>query len=223
MKPVLHRFGERQNPVVVIDDFTGNVGAIVEMAAALAPFPPDEVSYYPGLRRFITRGDADAYTYAVDLLQRAGPYIVGAFAFQSFDWIEASFSMVTTPPAALTPPQRAPHFDNTDPNELAVLHYLSDTPGTAFYRQRFTGIEQVDDANRDEFVTHARACALGSTGYVQGSDAHYEQIGLVEGIADRLVIYRGALLHSGVIPPGTILSDDPRQGRLTANLFVLGH
>ena len=46
--------------------------------------------------------------------------------------------------------------------------------------------------------------------------------GIVEGVADRLVIYRGSLLHSGIIAPGTPLSADPRHGRLTANLFVLG-
>ena len=37
---------------------------------------------------------------------------------------------------------------------------------------------------------------------------------------DRLVIYRGALLHSGIIPNGMKFSADPRQGRLTANLFI---
>ena len=61
---------------------------------------------------------------------------------EGFDWIEGSFSMVTAPPASLSPAQRAPHFDAVDPGYLAVLHYLSDTSGsgTAFYRQRSTGI-----------------------------------------------------------------------------------
>lgn len=45
---------------------------------------------------------------------------------------------------------------------------------------------------------------------------------MVEGKIDRVVIYRGSLLHSGIIPPGAELSSDPRYGRLTANLFVLG-
>ena len=222
MNPVLHRFGEGRHPVVVIDNFTGKVDAIVEIAAELAPFPPDEISFYPGLRRFITKDDQGALAYALGLLHKAGPFIVGAFDFETFNLFEASFSMVTTPPEALSLPQRAPHFDTTDPNELAVLHYLSDTPGTAFYRQRLTGIEQVDQANRDQFVVNARAIAIDSPGYIHQSDAHYEQIGRVEGVADRLIIYRGSLLHSGIIPPDARLSDDPRRGRLTANLFVLG-
>ena len=40
---------------------------------------------------------------------------------------------------------------------------------------------------------------------------------------DRLVIYQGSLLHSGIIPPGMSFSADPREGRLTANIFVRGH
>jgi hypothetical protein len=222
MKPALRRFGEGQHPVVVVDDFTGDVGAIVEIAAALAPFPANADNYYPGLRRVITEADTAAFAYADRVLRQAATFIGGGFGYDNFDWIGASFSMVTTAPSALTPPQRAPHFDSTDPGYLAVLHYLSDTAGTAFYRQRLTGIEQVDASNVDRFVDCARPSAAMTKGYIHGSDAFYEQIGLVEGVADRLVIYRGSLLHSGMIPPDAVFSADPRQGRLTANLFVQG-
>jgi hypothetical protein len=101
-----------------------------------------------------------------------------------------------------------------------LLHYLSDTPGTAFYRQRATGIEMVGKGNVEAFIAAARPAAEAAQGYIRASDDHYEQIGMVEGVADRLVIYRGALLHSGVIAPDMELSADPLAGRLTANLFV---
>jgi hypothetical protein len=222
MKPALRRFGRGQHPVVVVDDFTGDPEAIVEIAAALAPFPQNRDSFFPGLRRYITKEDHAAFAYATALLQAAGPFIGGAFDYDSYDWVEASFSIVATPPDALTPPQRAPHFDSSDPADLAVLHYLRDTEGTAFYRHRLTGIEQVDASNTDLFVTQARPAALAARGYIHDSDRDYERIGHVEGIADRLVIYRGSLLHSGIIPPDARLSPDPRTGRLTANLFVYG-
>jgi hypothetical protein len=45
---------------------------------------------------------------------------------------------------------------------------------------------------------------------------------MVEAVPDRMLIYHGSLLHSGVIPPGMLLTEDPREGRLTANLFLLG-
>jgi hypothetical protein len=222
MKPALRRFGRGQHPVVVVDDFTGNPQAIVEIAAALAPFPQNRDSFFPGLRRYITKEDVAAFAYAAAVLRTAGPFIGGAFDYDSYDWVEASFSMVATPPDALTPAQRAPHFDSADPADLAVLHYLRDTEGTAFYRHRLTGIEQVDASNSDLLVTHARPAALAARGYIHDSDRDYERIGHVEGIADRLVIYRGAMLHSGIIPPDARLSPDPREGRLTANLFVYG-
>ena len=44
--------------------------------------------------------------------------------------------------------------------------------------------------------------------------------GAVEARPDRLVLYRGRLLHSGVIPEGASLSSDPAEGRLTINMFL---
>lgn len=206
---------------MVIDDVTGDVAAVVALAAALAPFPASAGNHYPGVRRIITAGDGAAHAYVRRLLATVEPLIVGGFHIGRPELLEASFSMVTAAPDALTPPQRAPHFDSASPNYLALLHYLSDTPGTgtAFFRQCETGIETVDADNVSRFVAAARAGLL-SEGYIQGSTAHFEQIDAVEGVPDRLVIYHGALLHSGIIPPGMPLSADPRSGRLTANIFI---
>lgn len=228
MRPELRRLGLHGSPVVVIDDFLSSTDEVIALAAGLAPFPPAVGTYYPGLRRVIAPTDTQAETYARRVCELAAPFIAGAFDCDGFDLVEASFSMVTTPPERLAAAQRAPHFDSTDPRHLAVLHYLSlpAPTGTAFFRQRATGIERVDDANLSSFVrTAERDAALlgGHSGYIAGSDPYYEQIGSVEGVADRLVIYQGCLLHSGIIPPEMELSGDPRQGRLTANLFVRAH
>lgn len=56
--------------------------------------------------------------------------------------------------------------------------------------------------------------------HVSATDAHFEQVGAVEGACDRLVLYRGSLLHSGIVPPGMARSPDPRIGCLTANPIV---
>ena len=221
MKPELRRVGEAQSPVVVIDDFSGAVDELVELAAAMAPFPSSAGNFYPGLRRSIVPGER-AYGYVGRLLKEAAPYIGGGFDVDTFDLLEASFSMVTAPPATLAVAQRAPHFDSTDPDYIAVLHYLSDTPGTAFFRQRATGIEVVDEGNIAAFVGTARRVNGSLSGYTHGSNQHYEQIGQVEGVRDRLAIYRGAMLHSGIIPPDMTFSTDPRVGRLTANIFIKG-
>lgn len=221
MNPELHRFGNSRQPVVTLDGCTGDPAAAVAVAARLAPFPVSR-TYYPGLRRIVVERDEEAFAYVCRLLEIAAPFIGGGFDADSFDLVEASFSIVTAPPAALGPPQRIPHFDSPDPDVVAVLHYLTDTPGsgTAFYRQRSTGIELVTEANRDDFVAAAKAEGAELAGYTNTSNAHFEQIGRIEAVADRLIAYRGALLHSGIIPDGMKFSADPRQGRLTANLFV---
>jgi hypothetical protein len=227
VRPELRRVGKSQSPVVVIDEFSRDLDRILEIAASLTPYPA-HTNYYPGLRRVITRADEAADAYLVETCERAGQFIAGAFGVDRFDLLEASFSMVTTSPANLSPAQRAPHFDTTDQKHLALLHYLHVPPGsgTAFYRQRSTGIERVDDANLEQFVRAAKMDAArlpADSGYIQGSDDFFEQTGAVEAVLDRLIIYQGSLLHSGIIPPGMSFSSDPREGRLTANLFVRGN
>jgi len=220
MTPSLLRIGHGESPVVVVDDASGAVDRIVDLAAALAPYPAAG-GHYPGVRRVLAAGDGAAYDYATALLDRVAPFIGGAFAIDGFDWIEASFSIVTAAPQTLTSVQRAPHFDATDEGYIAVLHYLSDQPaGTAFYRQRATGIERVDDGNRAAFLAAARRDGPALDGYINESTAAFEQIGRVDARRDRVVIYQGCLLHSGIIPDDLLLSADPRRGRLTANLFV---
>jgi len=220
MIPSLVRFGHAQSPVVIIDRATGNPERIVDLAAALAPFPRVAGSYYPGVRRVLTEADRPAYAYAAALLQAVAPFIGGAFEIDGFDWIEGSFSIVTAAPASLSPAQRAPHFDSTEPGYIAILHYLLDTPGTAFYRQRATGIERVDADNHDLFVATARRDSAALSGYTNASNPAFEQIGLVEGRRDRVILYQGCLLHSGIIPADLTLGADPRSGRLTTNLFI---
>jgi hypothetical protein len=224
MTPRRIHVGTSRTPVVIIDEFSGGVAHTVAIASALVPFPAAP-NYYPGLRRVIAESDAAAYAYVVRTLEAAAPFIGGGFDVDGFDLIEASFSMVTATPESLGPAQRGAHFDTTDPKQLAVLHYLGDTPGTgtAFFRQRSTGIERVSDANIAAFVAAAQRENADASGYLQGSNAFFEQLELVEAVPDRLVIYPSCLLHSGIIPPDMPLSDDPRRGRLTANIFIRGH
>ena len=226
MKPALHHIGREQAPVVVIDGFSGRLEGILGLADDLAPYPEIRGSYYPGVRRVITAADA-ANAYVEQACRDAGQFIAGAFDIDSFRLLEASFSMVTLDPAQLSLPQRAPHFDSPDAKHLAMLHYLRVPAGTgtAFYRQRATGIERVTERNISQFVTAAERDAARlnpASGYINASDEFYEQIAAFEAVPDRLLIYQGGLLHSGIIPPAMDFSADPKLGRLTANFFLLG-
>lgn len=206
-------------PVVTLDAVTDDVDRVRAIAADLAPFPP-ATTLYPGVRRLIDSNDGAAWAYVQRMLNDVAPYMAGAFDCAGFDLVEASFSIVTTPPALLAAPQRAPHFDGTDPDLVALLHYLGDKPGsgTAFFRHRATAIERVTDDNLARYLAAARHEA--ATGYIQGTDAYHDELHRVDATADRVIIYPGSLLHSGIIPPAMPLDPDPRKGRLTANYFV---
>jgi hypothetical protein len=228
VKPQLLRVGQSQSPVVVIDEFSGNSEAVAAIAEALAPFPPIKGHYYPGVRRVITEADTTAFAYVYETCRRVAPFIGGAFNVQGFGLGEGSFSLVTVKPGELVPAQRAPHFDSPEQGVLAMLHYLRVPAGsgTAFFRHRATGIERVTEANVNRFAIIARGESMKlspDSGYMHGSNAYYEQIGAIEAVPDRLVIYHGSLLHCGVIPEGMTFSADPREGRLTANFFLRGN
>jgi hypothetical protein len=227
VKPELRRLGTEQSPIVVIDEFSGAVDQIARLADELAPFPPSGGNYYPGVRRVIDAADEAAYAYTLKTCEAVAPFVGGAFNVASFDLEQASFSMVTVQPEELQPVQKTPHFDGPEPNLFAMLHYLRVPPasGTAFYRHRATGIERVTAANLNRLVPIAKPESMrlpADAGYVHGSDEFYEEIGRVEAVPDRLVIYYGSLLHSGIIPSGMSFSADPREGRLTANFFLRG-
>jgi len=223
MRPARQIIGERATPVLTVDGIGPDPSSIKAMAHELAPFPP-AVNNYPGLRRVISESDGAAWAYVLDLLEQATPFIAGAFDLDGFDLVEASFSLVTQAPAVLTPVQRMPHFDSVESDFYAVMHYVADCAGTAFYRHRASGIEVIEPDTVDSYVAAARrAAATAPTEYICGNTDSYACIGTVEGLSGRLVAYPGRLLHSGIIPPGFSGSADPRQGRLTTNIFIRGH
>lgn len=211
----------------MIDEFSGAAEEIARLAEELAPFPSVQGNYYPGVRRVVGKADEAAYAYVLKTCNAVAPFVGGAFNVGSFDLEEASFSIVSVEPGQLKPVQKAPHFDGPEPNLYALLHYLRVPPGsgTAFYRHRGTGIERVTPANMATLVAAARPQAevlSANSGYIDGSDEFYEEIGRVEAVPDRLVLYHGSLLHSGIIPADMPFTADPREGRLTANFFLLG-
>lgn len=217
--------GNEQTPVVVIDDLVEDPDALVDQAARMAPFPAVEGNFYPGLRRVITAGDGMASDYVQAIFRSAAPLIGKIYGAGELELIEASFSLVTTPPEALRARQSRPHVDSYDAGYFAILHYLSRRPsgGTGFYRHVRTGFETLlpdrvaaYDAGRarDEKIFGAPA------GYVSGDSEGFTQVARVDARFNRAAIYPGNLLHSGLLPDGFDFSPDPRTGRLTANFLL---
>lgn len=223
MKPQLLRLGQAARPVVIVDDCLGDPTALVDAAAALAPLAPAASGYYPGLRRVFDETVQPAWDLTADLLRTAAPFVAGAFDCDGFRLTEASFSMVTTSPGALTPGQRHPHFDTVDPDLVALIVYLFDAgrnDGTAFYRHEATGTEVVTRAVLDRFVETVRREAPAMRGYFNPGMAGFTELGRVPARFGRVGVWPGNLLHSGLVPADATFSPDPRQGRLTLNLFL---
>ncbi len=224
----VEEIGHEKNRVLVVDDFMDEPQLLIQQATAMAPFPAETETYYPGLRRLITPKDADTEDHVLESLEALAPLIGQVFGLRSFMPTEASFSLVTRRPHELSQAQRLPHYDKTDPNFLAVLHYLSPTPqgGTSFYRHRSTGFERIAPEREGQyaFVRGQEVTAAGEmpASYFTDSDRHFERIARFEARFNRLLIYRGSLLHSGDIPADFTFSSDPSVGRLTCNIFLQG-
>ncbi len=209
--------GAERSPILCIDDFFANPELLVECAAQAHYI--DVGPLYPGVR-----APAPA-EYVQMLLKAVGPEVERVFGTPPEEDLElCAFSMVTAPASALRHAQRIPHFDGPEPRRFAFLHYLCAPHfgGTSFYRHRSTGFESVTPERlmiyRSAVERELRA-SQPAAAYMNGDTEVFEQVHSVAAAYNRLVIYRGNLLHSGDIPAALPLIEDPRQGRLTINGF----
>ena len=227
MAAMVHEIGAEKSRVLVVDDFMDEPHRLVDQARAMAPFRPEAETWYPGLRRFITLEDRDSERHVDEALEALAPLIGQVFGVRSFTPVEATFCLVTRRPEDLDPRQRQPHYDRSDPNFFAALHYLGTEAlaqgGTSFYRHRATGFERIGPEREDAYEQARRreiaAHGLPPARYMDGSTDQFERIARFEGRFNRLLVYRGSVLHSGDIPPDFAYSADPAAGRLTCNIF----
>lgn len=215
---VARRIGREGEPLVVIDGFFPDPDAL-RFAAAASTFGPAG-HHYPGIRAPVPDD------YVPSALPVLGTVLRDVFGFgTAIRMLDASFSVVTTAPAALTTEQRLPHVDATGSDRIALIHYLSPGggAGTAFYRHRTTGFETITAARAPAYyaaLTLEVAADPPPPAYIAGDTPLFEQIAAGEARANRALVYRSRLLHSGAIAPDAVLSPDPRTGRLTVTMFL---
>lgn len=215
------RLGKEGEPLVVIDDFSGIPEQLLERGRAATYQEPGAM--YPGLRSWCEPDYLDRNRALMfQVLQQV-------FGFRKGISLDVStYSLVTLAPADLAPIQRIPHYDHADGEVVAIMHYLlgPESGGTAFYRHRRTGFETITQEREAQYnaalEADERDYGVPPAQYHYGDTDRYELIGEVEARPDRLVLYRGRQLHSGIIPDPQELSEDPREGRLTINMFLRG-
>lgn len=213
--------GNEREPVVVIEDVWPGAHALVEIAAGRSDYSVRSL-YYPGVRSSAPPEYANAITTQLGEIIRSTFGLGGDLTIT-----DSTFSLVATPAEKLVAFQRVPHFDSTDSNRIALLHYLCgpEHGGTSFYRHRATGIEVVTEENRARYISavnvEAKTGGMPPARFIDEDTDLFERIARYECAFNRALIYRGRILHSVNTPPGFVPSADPRVGRLTVNTFLL--
>jgi hypothetical protein len=212
--------GREHAPLLVIDNLVADPEELVSDAASKRYTAPH--SYYPGLR---AKAPLSYQMFLVGALRNV------LCEYFDLDPVSLRFSMchysvVTTPPERLTTLQRIPHVDSNDSRGLASIHYLFKAAlgGTAFYRHRATGFEYVDDARKAAYYSLLEQELAGPAApqpqYIDADTALFEQVGIQEGVFNRMLVYRRNSLHSGAPSRGFPLPSDPASGRLSINCFL---
>ena len=221
LRHLIEMIGQERQPVIVLDQFVPDPAALRARAEALAYQPMGR--HYPGLRAEVADDDVQAFLAPVLEL------VADTFGFASVPAIvSAGYSIVTTPPQALTPIQRIPHIDGLERERIALLHFLSrtDQGGTSFWRHRSTGFETIDAARHPAYdaALHRDVAQHGlpQAAYITDDTAIYECIARFDAAPNRALIYRSHALHCADLPPDLDLTPDPRRARLTVNTFLMG-
>ena len=210
--------GNDAAPVLMVDNFLSDPEIVREYVVGQGIFKPGHASY-PWIQSVVP----PVYVHALRLF--LVDIIKPVFGLENAQLAKAfsGFSLVTTPPDKLNIAQCLPHFDSTDPKQIALLHYVCPPGkgGTAFYRHRRTGYEYVDETRlanyTDSVNAELREMGMIPARYVNGSTSQYERIAGFEPVFNRVLIYRSMTLHSADIAEDFDFDPDPRTGRLTVN------
>lgn len=213
--------GQEAEPVITVENCMAGAERIRQHAIERNQFVPAD-TFYPGIRMRIP------LIYTVALAKNLRHHIKRIFGFDSRNVKKAvsSYSIVTVPPDELTLLQKIPHFDAATKKSVAAIHYLTTAPeaGTAMYRHRETGYEYVDSARYSTYMEVVKSQFTSQDrepeGYIQGSTPEYEMIESFSAQFNRVVMYRGSSLHSGIIPPRYNFDPSPETGRLTITTFI---
>ena len=213
--------GADQQELVKVDSYIQGAEALRQDAITQNNFAVAD-SYYPGVRMAIS----DAYI--VELV-RNFQAVIGDFFKLDIRTIKSAasrYSIVTCQPEDLKPMQRIPHFDAPSKESLAVIHYLCDAPdsGTAFYHHGETGYDYIDKGRLGKYeqsiVKRFQDPMRQPSGYICGGTEDYSEIASFGAAYNRLLMYRGSSLHSGIIRPNYNFDPSPETGRLTITSFI---
>jgi hypothetical protein len=213
----LRHVGQERQPLLIVDDVLADPWAMVDAARAAEFYRPPHTNY-PGLNASLP----EAY-YRTIVTALRGP-IEAAFGVSASAVLKffGFFALATTSIEAASPVQMIPHLDAPDPRRLAMVHYFcqGEFGGTGFFRHAATGFESVDATRQDAYAAAIEAELVQERRAFASADTPgYALIDQAEAVFNRLIVYRGHVLHAGLLGRGGGAAD-PASGRLTANGFI---
>lgn len=213
-----------KHQALIIDDFLQHPNVMLDIArqSRFENYPGyAEHKGYPGIRAQAPGDYSNSITHFLEPLIKAHFNIPESLELRKSI---CAFSLTTMPAAELGPLQRTPHFDASTPHHMAVLLYLCNEKhgGTGFYRHNTTGLQQITEASREHYLDvyyQEINNRLPAQRYFDDSNEHFTFLGMIPAKFNRLVIYRGSLLHTACINPSISIDSRPDSGRLTVNTF----
>lgn len=218
----LVRIGRRGIQVSVIDDVFHQPEDVAALGFAQS-YGADPSNLYPGVRAALPESFSIGFrAWLTPILQRSG-----MLESQQVISADASFfSVVTTASKDLRPIQCIPHYDSTDPNLLAVVIYLCGPrfSGTAFYRHRRTGYEEITSENVSNYQlalnNDLRIHGAPKQEYANGDSLLFETVFCSELKFNRAIVYPARVLHAARIEQQFNTPQDPSEWRLTVTALL---
>lgn len=215
-KMTIAKLGNDKTPLIIIDDFLSDPEVLIDAAVRGPGFKDVRISYYPGKKGLMLESHIQA------IVQNVLPMYIKHYNVPDNMTLQLGscfYGLATQHPDELNPQQCYPHIDCAGDFYFVAIIYLNegDFGGTSFYRHVPTGVERVLPDEVDACFEGTDK-VKGEAGYYAG-DGDYKIIGTADYKRNRLALYPSNLIHGPAIKNPSLLSDDPRKGRLTANII----
>ena len=218
----LVRIGRRGIKVSVIDNVLHDPEGVAALGFAQS-YAEDHGNLYPGLRAAMPDSFSTSFrAWLTPILQRNG--VLGGNQAISRD--TSFFSVVTTASKDLLPIQCIPHYDSTDPDLFAAVIYLCDKrfSGTAFYRHRKTGYEEITQENLGNYKlalnNDLRIHGAPQKDYINGDSLLFETIFSNELKFNSAIVYPARILHAAKIEKQFNPPKERNEWRLTVTALL---
>lgn len=216
------RIGRRGLKVSVIENVLHDPDGVAALGFAQS-YAEDRGNLYPGLRAAMPESFSTSFrAWLTPILQRNGVLASN----QAISRDASFFSVVTTASKDLLPIQCIPHYDSTDPNLFAAVIYLCGPrfSGTAFYRHRRTGYEEITAENVSNYQlalnSDMRLHGAPEKDYINGDSLLFETVFSNELKFNGAIVYPARMLHAAKIEKQFNSPQDRSEWRLTVTALL---